>query len=73
MTVSSATRSARAISEIAEAAQGLQGQGELVLARQPGMAAGEDHPQLTVFDLRVEKQLVDALVVRGAGGGPLAR
>src|ERR1700687_4089546 len=36
------------------------------------MAAREDHPQLTVLDLGVEKPVVDALVLRGPSGNPLA-
>ncbi len=56
-----------------EPEQRLQGQGELVLAGQPRMATGKDHPQLAVLDLRFEKQHVQSLVVPGASDGPLRK
>ena len=58
---------------MAEPAQGLQGQGKtkLIFACKLRMAAGEDHPQLAVFNLRVEKQVVDSRLRRGAYGGQL--
>src|SRR6516165_11422191 len=34
------------------------------------MAACEDHPELAVLDLAVEKQLVEPLLVHGARGRP---
>ena len=57
----------------AKTTQCLQGQCELVLARQHGITAGEDHPQLAVFDGGIEKQLVDSVVFRGAQGHPALR
>ena len=54
-----------------KAAQCFQGQGELVLSRQQGMTAGEDHPKLAVFDGRVEKQVVDSLVVASGDERPV--
>ena len=45
----------------------------LVLARQQRMAASEDHPQLAVFDRRVEKQLIDALPSGWGAWRPISR
>jgi hypothetical protein len=56
---------------VAEAAQGLERQGQLVFSRQMEMAAGEHHSELAVLDFRVEKQIVQTFFIRRPVGGPL--
>src|SRR5262249_41120275 len=56
---------------MSEAAQGLEGKRELVFTGQPGMATGEDHPELTVLDLRVDEQLVKVRLLCRARVGPV--
>ena len=55
----------------AEAAEGFECQGDLVFASERRMAAGEDHPELAVFDRRVEKEVVDSFASARADWRPI--
>ena len=54
----------------AKPAKGLERHGNLVLASERRMAAGEDHPELAVVERRVQEEVVDSLARCGAVGGP---
>ena len=55
---------------VAEAAKCFQRESNLVFARQARMAAREDHAQLAILDLRVEKEVVDPFLMHRSRGGP---